>query len=488
VTGGEGLRRFLRRAKVDPTFFCRILLSKVPHPGQVTWLENSTQAINVLVPGNRWGKSTVIAMKHIWKAFTKHKVVLRPGETWLTAEYETISVSVSADQAEIVFKEVKRLLAHPVIAPFVTSIRSTPFPTIKLWNGAIINCRSAHDDGKYIDGHAYRYVSIDEAGWIKNLRHLMDGVILMRLAGGGDVDLIGTPKGFGDLYWYYSRGERGVEGYYAQRGSIYDNPHLSPEDLKMRDRLLQSSNPKMRDQVIKGAFVDLEGLAFTQDQREQAFQPDLPAHQDRVAGHRYLQAWDLGRKTDYTVGVTLDVTTRPWVMVDFVRLNKVPWEQIYTLINDKRKEYGVALPRIDATGPQGDVIEEELWKRGIPHDPYKTSTGVIKLNLINTLQSALDYGRRQVGTAIELDEAGIEHEVPLMQAPGEGNWGLLRMPCIPQLLDEFGVYMLDDKDLVQDCIMATALAVEIGYDGTLLMVPAMGPLMGSEQTDGGWAA
>ena len=472
------LQRFLKRSAVDPPFFIRTLLPKAPHPGQVTWLLGSNQAINVLIPGNRWGKSTVIAMKHIWKAFTKHGLLLKPGETWLTAEYETISVSVSADQAEIVFAEVKRLLRHPAIAPFVTEIRSTPFPTIKLWNGAVINCRSAHDDGKYIDGHAYRYISIDEAGWIKGLKALINGVILMRLAGGGELDLIGTPKGYGDLFWYAERGFRKVPGYYTQKGSIYDNPHLSVEDIKMRDRLLASSDPKVRDQVINGAFVDLEGLAFTMDQRDQLFVPSMPAHQDPVDGHRYLQAWDLGRRTDYTVGITLDVTTAPYALVDFVRLNKVPWETIYGLIDERRKLYRVQMPRIDATGPQGDVIEEELWKRGIPCDPYKTSTRNEKTNLINNLQQALDYGRKTVGVRYEFDEAGVEMEVPVLEAPGEGDWGLLRFPCIPQLLDEFGVYQLDDKDLVQDCVMAAGLVTELAYNAGQLAAPLVGGLYG----------
>jgi hypothetical protein len=39
------------------------------------------------------------------------------------------------------------------------------------------------------------------------------------------------------------------------------------------------------------------------------------------------------------------------------------------------------------------------------------------------------------------------------------------MPPIPQLLDEFGSYELDDKNLVQDCVMAVALAVRTVYAG-----------------------
>jgi hypothetical protein len=386
-----------------------------------------------------------------------------------------------------------------------------------------MHCRSAHENGKYIDGHAYRFVSIDEAGYIEGLKNLMSSVILMRLAGGGMVDLIGTPKGFGDLYWYANRGLKRVKGYYAQRGSIFDNPFLPPDDLKMRDELLKHADPRLREQVIYGEFVSLTGMAFTKDQLENAFVEGMPAHEDYIPGHEYVQAWDLGRRTDFTVGVTLDVTQKPWRLVDFVRLNKVPWETIYQIIGQKRTEYNIYQPIIDATGPQGDVIEEELVKRGIFVYAQKTTTLALKTDLINTLQAALDHDRERVGERDTLDEAGVLHKVPDLELPREDagdrvpcmhmsleprvdlgevadnqgtpevrwslfyerarqapcftekqkryGWGMLRLPVITQLVDEMGVYQFDDKDLVQDCVFSLALAVSSKYSKHLLHDP-----------------
>lgn len=459
--------------------FVHKFLAKSPrgHQGQIKWLTGANQSINTLIPGNRFGKSVVEAMRHIHHCVMKYGIANPTRST----PYDTISVSVSSDQAEIVFNEAKILLSTPQAKPLVKRIYSTPFPRIVFYNGAVMHCRSAHDDGKYIDGHAYRLVSIDEAGWLKNeLKKLMNGVIIMRLAGGGMIDLIGTPKGYTDLYWYANRGLRGVPGYYTQRGSIYDNPYLSPEDLKIRDELLAQADPRLREQVLYGSFVSDGGMAFTQDQLDQAFVQGMPAHEDRIKGHRYIQGWDLGRRTDWTVGVTFDVTKEPYRMVDFVRLNKVPWEHIYNLIRRKQVEYGVHMPVIDATGPGGDVIEEELTKRGVFVDPVRTETGVQKTNLVNTLQSALDYGRSAVGVRMELDEAGYPRQVPDMDPVG-GNWGLLRMPPIPQLLDEFGGYELDDKKLVQDCVMAVAVTIASVYDGSMLDAPVSGGLYGGGQ-------
>jgi hypothetical protein len=468
-------REIIARARRDPVYFAQIFLPKKPHPGQVTWLRGSIHPINVLVPGNRWGKSTVIAMKHVWHC------LFRIGETPdLIARgeaYETISVAMSADQAEIVYREAKRLLQGP-LKRMVAAFRTTPFPHIVFKNGAVMHCRSAHDDGKYIDGHGYRYLSIDEAGWITNLRHLMTNVIIMRLTGGGHVDLIGTPKGFNDLYFYYERGQRKVPGYYSQRGSIYDNPFLPPDDIKMRDQLLASADPKVRQQVLFGEFVDFTGLAFTRDQRDNAFDPALSHFVAPVSGRKYVVAWDLGRTTDFTVGIVLDITERPWRLVHFVRLNRVSWETIYDTIKATAELFGIRWSVIDATGPQGDVIEEELTKRGVQVDGYKSTTKALKVDLINGLQNALDEGRGVTGYYDQTDEQGNTFQIPILQQPGTG-WGVLRLPCITQLMDEMGVYSLDDKDIAfTDSVMSLALAVHAAYEMEPLAEPVVGGLYG----------
>lgn len=474
-------RNIVRACKANAVVFAKYFLPKQPHPGQVTWLNNSTQPINVLVPGNRWGKSTVIAMKHIWKC------VFRIGQSQAEKAqgdpYETISVAMSADQAEIVFREVKRLLNTKGLRPLVKAFRASPFPHVIFTNGSVMHCRSAHDDGKYIDGHRYMYLSIDEAGWINNLRHLMTNVILMRLAGGGEIDLIGTPKGYNDLYFYFERGQRGIEGYYSQRGSIYDNPFLPPDDIKMRDRLLASADPKVRLQVLEGEFVDFSGLAFTRDQRDNAFDPGLPHHVSRKDGHKYIVAWDLGRTTDFTVGTVLDITSRPWTMVSYTRLNRVSWEEIYATIDRVAKDYQLSYSTIDATGPQGDVIEEELTKRGTMVYGYKSSTKSLKIELINSLQTALDEGRTASRWEVETDENGKTFDIPILQAPGEG-WGILRLPTITQLMDEMGVYSIVDKDIpFTDSVMSLALAVNSAYEAEGLTAPVEGGLHGVTQAE-----
>lgn len=490
--GPKALRKFFRRAKRDPVLFVDTLLPTKTrvrvdgewkrHVGQRKWLREAFAPINVLVPGNRFGKSTVTAMRHMWFAATKFQP--RGVNLIETAEkpYQTISLAYSSEQAKIVFEMVRSIALSETFSPLVADIKESPYPVVTLINGSKVNVRSAHDGGKYVDGFEYRYISLDEAGYIDDLKSLVNGVLMMRLAGGGILDLLGTPKGISSqgLYWYASRALSHAPRYYGMRGTIYDNPFLPEADIKMRDELLTASDPNLRAQVIYGDFVDFSGLAFSHDARENMFRPGLPVHQDYLEDHKYVQAWDLGRKDDYTVGWTLDVTKEPWIAVDFQRLRKVPWESIYDLIIAKSKEYHVDYPRIDATGPGGDVVEEELYKRDRPVEPYRMQSAAKKLDLINTLQVCMDWERPQVGETVTVDENGFETVHPVMDAPDPKSdmWGLVRVPTLPVVIDEFGVYRLDDKKLRQDTVIALAMAVHRAFEERSVGQPIFGGIYG----------
>jgi len=483
-------RDFFRRITRDPVLFVDTLLPvktavKVDgvwtqHLGQRKWLREAFAPVNVLVPGNRFGKSTVTAMRHLWMAFTKFTP--RQSSVIESAEkpYQTISLAYSSEQAKIVFEMIRGIVSAETFSPFVKDIKESPYPKITLFNNSVIHVRSAHDGGKYVDGFEYRYVSLDEVGYIDDLKALINGVVMMRLAGGGMIDMLGTPKGISSqgLYWYAQRALAHAPRYYGMRGSIYDNPFLPEADIKMRDRMIMASDPRMRKQVIEGEFVDFSGLAFTSDARENMFYHGMPWHEDYLEDHKYVQAWDLGRQTDYTAGFTLDVTQEPWRVVDFQHLNKVPWENIYDLIKEKATAYDVDYPRIDATGPQGDVIEEELYKRERPVDAYRVSSQAKKLDLINTMQTVMDWDRQQVDSTSYLDEAGFNHVEPVMAEPDPGRpvWGLVRCPPYPVVVDEFGTYRLDDKKLSTDCVMGLAMAVHRAFEDRAIGEPLQGGL------------
>lgn len=53
------------QTKGDWSAFDDLVLDYKSHPGQAEWLSNSTKRENLLHPGNGWGKTDVIAKKHI---------------------------------------------------------------------------------------------------------------------------------------------------------------------------------------------------------------------------------------------------------------------------------------------------------------------------------------------------------------------------------------------------------------------------------------
>jgi hypothetical protein len=125
-----------------------------------------------------------------------------------------------------------------------------------------------------------------------------------------------------------------------------------------------------------------------------------------------------------------------------------------------------------------------MTKRGIKVDAFKTSTRAAKIDLINSLQSALDENRQVIGENIVKDDSGFEIRHPVLEGPGEGSWGLLRLPCIGQLMDEMGIYSIDDKNIaLTDSVISLALVTDLARDMEGLRAPLIGGLYWSPEQE-----
>ena len=87
------------RGLEDPTFFARRFLDVELHTGQRKWLAGSNSRENVLVTGNRWGKSFVSAVKLIHRAIYR----LRPLKYDPCGRYRAVVASITQSQANLVF-------------------------------------------------------------------------------------------------------------------------------------------------------------------------------------------------------------------------------------------------------------------------------------------------------------------------------------------------------------------------------------------------
>ena len=180
-------------------------------------------------------------------------------------------------------------------------------------------------------------------------------MLALRLADrGGMLDFTSTPKG---KNWFYRRAQklkRNPCWAYVQQGDSRENPYISQLFLK---RWMRKSPDLLIRQNVYGEFVEESGSLLLEEEIRQAIAASTGLSPP-VEGRRYAAGWDLGRKISFTTGAILDITERPYQLVDWVRFRHRSWEQVFQTIRQKKKDYPGPLI-LDATG-LGDVVLDEL--------------------------------------------------------------------------------------------------------------------------------
>lgn len=149
-------------------------------------------------------------------------------------------------------------------------------------------------------------------------------------------------------------------------------------------------------------------------------------------GHVYVHAWDIGRRRDAAVGVVLDQSAVPVQVVAYRRLERVPFPYQQAIISSLFAQYGGNL-YIEENGP-GLAVMENL---DVPAEGFVTGVRT-KSEIISGLKGGLESGG-------------------------------LKWSGIPQLDEEMRGYKWDDKDLVQDSVIALAIGYHHTGFGSLLV-------------------
>jgi hypothetical protein len=473
------LQRFFEKEfrpyRYRPVEFARRILEIDPHDGQQKWLLNSTATENALTTGNQFGKSFIAALKFIWRASYRKgwtdaitAMATKVGQDW-----EGMNLGPSADQSQIVWRKGEAFLKARRAQWLVKDVKYTPFPMITLFNGAKIQARTTDNNGEGLLGHTLDFVNWDEAAREKKFEKIRDDVLRMRLvARRGMLDYTTTGNGRNDYGKYFLTGLPGKDkdpDLYSQAGTSFDNPYLPRDWLEKNARRMPD---RMRRQNIGGEIVDAGGGFFSIEDLEACENPDLTRNlrihlvddQDAIAHaevycdrtesgielsngvpwharyptHRYVHFWDLARKKDFVVGITLDTSGDKLKEVEFERFNKADWSHVYARIRDRHNRYGMGATDVDGivgssktyldlTGV-GDVVADAI-KDIEPEGLMFTKSS--KDEILSGLQSALSMRE-------------------------------LEYPMLPVQYDECKFYERDDKDLVQDTVMALAGAVHFG--------------------------
>lgn len=222
----ESLEEAVQRGRDDVEYWVETFLGQKLHAGQLEWMENAEATINVLPTANRWGKSHLIGIRHLYRAFYKMGSEWRwlgpdgaaDPQAFVKTKYKSLHCAQGWDTTALVWEEMLTLIALPGLAPFIKAAPRSMPPYIQLTNGAKILFRTLGPQGQGIDGTSLLYVSIDEAGWISNLKTIMDNVVLIRIADvQGMVDLAGTMKaGISRDFFQY-----------AKRASVYTGRNIT---------------------------------------------------------------------------------------------------------------------------------------------------------------------------------------------------------------------------------------------------------------------
>lgn len=345
-----------RRAVGDIPFFAEKFLDITPHAGQTEWLKNSNKPENLLVTGNRWGKSFAEAIKIIHHAVFR----IRDLKYDRAGRYHIVAASITLDQARIIFNTVLRILNGPCrIEGLIKKVTNTPYPRILLGNGAMIEARSTQRRGEYLLGNDYDFFIFDEVAFEDEAEYVVNEVVKMRLADReGRLDLVSTPNG---RNWFYRKMlelKGRSEDAFVHSGDSRENHYISQDYIRMQIKYL---GDKRVAQNIMGQFVDSGGEIIPGRYLDIALiaQSDIGSAGVEYRGNKYyITGWDLARKKTATVGITIEIVNGVCTVIALSRIKKWDWNIILSEIRNRQRQYPGRLV-LDATG-LGDVVVSQL--------------------------------------------------------------------------------------------------------------------------------
>jgi len=250
--------------------------------------------------------------------------------------------------------------------------------------GHKLDMRSA-DRPELIEGFAYKFIMLNEAGIILRKEYLYYNSILpMTLDFNPDFYIGGTPKGkglFHELALKAADPEKKDQEFF--RFSSYDNPYL-PEDQKQK--LINEIPRSIQAQEIYGEFLEDSSTVFRNIDK-----CAISGFQEPEKNKKYILGVDLARLQDYTIITVMDNDGNQ-VYID--RFNEIDWKIQRERIEFIARKYNNAQTWLDATGV-GDPIYQDLVDMGLDIQPYKF-TNESKKQLIQTLMLSLEQEKIKI--------------------------------------------------------------------------------------------
>lgn len=337
------------------------------HSGQKKFFFDSKAKKKVIAKGRRWGLTRGYAHRAI-----KYLIDgISPG-LWVDTVYGNID------------KYVERY--------FYPTLKKLPQ---KYWRwrqqkkeleicGHKMDMRSA-DKPELIEGFAYRFIMLNEAGIILRKEYLYYNSILpMTLDFNPDFYIGGTPKGKGLFHELAVRADDPLnKDQEFFRFTSFDNPYLTQKDVKE----LSSEIPKsIQEQEIYANFLEDTSTVF-----RNLLACAKASQSEPVINKRYFLGVDLARLQDYTV---INVMDEDGNQVYMERFTDIDWKIQRERIRYISQKYNKAQIWLDATGV-GDPIYLDLVDMKLDIQPYKF-TNESKKQLIQSLMLSLEQEKIRI--------------------------------------------------------------------------------------------
>lgn len=401
------------------------------HIAQYKYLADSlTVKESVLHAGNGWGKTDIFAKKHIYK------ILSHLGDR---KAYQTCQTALTLDQAIETQERIEEIVSKSPMLDgwFITKAVKHPLPEIRYFNQAKTIFRTTKNKAQAIEGKQFGYIGADEVAMEPHLEFIREKVFLPRIRRWRDsqVEYAATPKGK-NAYFRVSQAVKRAGGCVCG-GSSYDNPYI---DHKLLDYITENWNDLKKKQIIEGQFIDNSLMPFA-GRLDKLFNRDLELTEAIQKNHTYFEAWDLARgrtsENDMTFGYRIDSTQKPYLITQKWSF-QLPWtEQGRQLLMDKGYKFDSS-------------IEAKIRQKQKVHGGrgFVDSTGIgdTLSEMVQDIMQGVDF-RGKKDKLIEHAQACIDQEA-------------IKSPYIPELADQMSTYMIDDKDLDTDAIMAFVIGMK----------------------------
>ncbi len=365
-----------------------------PYPYQRDILDDRSPR-RLILKARQTGISNTVAIEALHAALT-------------TPDSTTLFVSRNQDAARELIRYVQHSLGG-LQGPQPALVQENQSQLVWANGARIISLPATPSTGR---GVAAQRVYLDEFAFCLYDQMIYESIV-PTLSHGGQLTVLSTPRGRANMFF---RLWSGLEGGAWSRHEIHwqDCPRYTPEWAEA-----------MRATMTRQAWAQEYACDFVASGDAVFDAADLVQCGAGYLGNpegceQYVTAWDIGRRQDHSVGITIGLRANAWHVVAFERFLE-PYPVIQAKIEARCRRFPRGPHWVESNGVGDPVIENLTTKV----EPFTTTTKT-KTQAIQALQ-------------LLVQQHQFKHDEP-------------------QLSREMGLYQHDDKDLVQDCVMAAAIA------------------------------